>query len=755
MDDALATFLDLNPELQADGEVVTVEDAEAKRSAPPYSLLASSMPKSYDAATFDSRLYISQRRDDMNISALNASIYAGMLSEGWDPSSLERQARYEMTISRPATLLAPNTLSFDVSSTTRPYDPQPGSCASNVYAVTSSNLSVSDLIRVSTPCGNRHYGRVATLLPDGHSFTMCNTTQDGALMGGNAAAMLCNTRVLYTVHGIRLYDYERIARINLVRLPRRCNNSNSSSSGGPPALFQGDFNAPLYRLLYDAGPKLFPAEGPRCEHGGDAGYGGDCSNAANCSNDCHDCLDVCDVSDDRNCGDGCDDGDATPSSQRAFEDYRDRWAQGDIRVARASDIHNNNSPFNAFTDLGVSNLFVATAATMRGHMSAGDGVLVVAPASDGPCDTSVGGCVSAENIPGTGEVSVTGTFRVGSNLTATPTSVDIESTLTVASALTVASNVVTMHVPTVMEAGLTVTGAPIVGLAGIGTPCMYVWNQFGFGADPSTDGIPAPMWPVVPPWDPQPPCPSPGLPPCQQPPQPPCHPPCHPPLQSTVDTLRVDQALFIGDSGWVLEQAADVEVPPGGATLLLTHPTLQQQGISHMFSADGRVGLGVDAASFDEGHGFRLTVEGDALVTGVIQNQSDSRLKTDVEPIKDALSRVLALTGYTFAMKEGGAAGTPTRRLTGLLAQEVDAVMPEATQWDAASGMGSIAYAHLAGLFVQAIKELHAQVEELQRVHSMQPRSRAPIFPPGLPIDVVRRDGAVATTSHHPDQERC
>ena len=107
----------------------------------------------------------------------------------------------------------------------------------------------------------------------------------------------------------------------------------------------------------------------------------------------------------------------------------------------------------------------------------------------------------------------------------------------------------------------------------------------------------------------------------------------------------------------------------------------------------------------------RLTVTGDdALVTGVIQSQSDARLKTDLCRIDGALDRVRAMTGYTFAMKKD-----PSGRHTGLLAQDVAAVLPEATHCDAATGMLSIAYAHMAGLFVQAIKELADEVDELRR----------------------------------------
>ena len=51
---------------------------------------------------------------------------------------------------------------------------------------------------------------------------------------------------------------------------------------------------------------------------------------------------------------------------------------------------------------------------------------------------------------------------------------------------------------------------------------------------------------------------------------------------------------------------------------------------------------------------------------------SDMRLKDNIEPISDALSKVNALTGYTFTYEKDG------RQSAGFLAQEVEEVLPSA-----------------------------------------------------------------------------
>lgn len=95
-----------------------------------------------------------------------------------------------------------------------------------------------------------------------------------------------------------------------------------------------------------------------------------------------------------------------------------------------------------------------------------------------------------------------------------------------------------------------------------------------------------------------------------------------------------------------------------------------------------------------------LTVNGD------IQSTSDLRLKTELQPIPDALSKVLALQGYTYRMTNQPADGP---RHMGLIAQEVQAVAPELVGEDK-DGRLSLAYPNLTALLVGAIKELHALV---------------------------------------------
>ena len=97
---------------------------------------------------------------------------------------------------------------------------------------------------------------------------------------------------------------------------------------------------------------------------------------------------------------------------------------------------------------------------------------------------------------------------------------------------------------------------------------------------------------------------------------------------------------------------------------------------------------------------------------------SDIKLKENIEVIDNALDKVKQLKGITYDLKSDG------NRLTGLIAQDLEKVLPEAvytTKTIANEKEGEVAEEHLAirygntvGLLVEAIKELEARVKELE-----------------------------------------
>ena len=94
--------------------------------------------------------------------------------------------------------------------------------------------------------------------------------------------------------------------------------------------------------------------------------------------------------------------------------------------------------------------------------------------------------------------------------------------------------------------------------------------------------------------------------------------------------------------------------------------------------------------------------------TGDVVGLSDARFKSDVRLITDAVAKVAAIGGYTFAWS----GRSTNERSAGVLAQEVQAVLPEVVSTDS-DGKLSVAYGNLTALIIEAIKELAGRQELL------------------------------------------
>ena len=98
---------------------------------------------------------------------------------------------------------------------------------------------------------------------------------------------------------------------------------------------------------------------------------------------------------------------------------------------------------------------------------------------------------------------------------------------------------------------------------------------------------------------------------------------------------------------------------------------------------------------------------GSILAGGNVTAYSDIRRKKDLLKIDNALDKVEQLTGYTYTNK------LDNKRYTGLIAQDVQKVLPEAVNTET-DGHLSLAYGNMAGLLVEAVKELTRKNEILE-----------------------------------------
>ena len=87
---------------------------------------------------------------------------------------------------------------------------------------------------------------------------------------------------------------------------------------------------------------------------------------------------------------------------------------------------------------------------------------------------------------------------------------------------------------------------------------------------------------------------------------------------------------------------------------------------------------------------------------------SDETVKTNKERIINALAKLITLGGYTYLMIDSNEPSA------GLLAQEVQKVLPEAVKFNPDTGLLSLNYNAVLGMVVEAINELEQRMSGLE-----------------------------------------
>ena len=102
-----------------------------------------------------------------------------------------------------------------------------------------------------------------------------------------------------------------------------------------------------------------------------------------------------------------------------------------------------------------------------------------------------------------------------------------------------------------------------------------------------------------------------------------------------------------------------------------------------------------------------MTIDNGGNVTalGNVTAYSDERLKSNIETIPDALEKILSIRGVNFDMN--GVRGT------GVIAQDLEQVLPEAVFDNEETELKSVAYGNVVGLLIEAIKEQQIQIDNL------------------------------------------
>ncbi|MDD4970756.1 MAG: tail fiber domain-containing protein [Paludibacter sp.] len=142
------------------------------------------------------------------------------------------------------------------------------------------------------------------------------------------------------------------------------------------------------------------------------------------------------------------------------------------------------------------------------------------------------------------------------------------------------------------------------------------------------------------------------------------------------------------------------------------------------FSGDPNTGFWSQAAdvigvSLGGDEKYRFTAGNFHAAADIISDStttpSDRRLKKNIKPLKNALSKLLNLAGVTFNLKKDKKKATRI----GLIAQDVEKIFPEVVKEVEMIGNGkmykTINYPALIPVLIEAIKEQQEQIEKLQQ----------------------------------------
>ena len=106
-------------------------------------------------------------------------------------------------------------------------------------------------------------------------------------------------------------------------------------------------------------------------------------------------------------------------------------------------------------------------------------------------------------------------------------------------------------------------------------------------------------------------------------------------------------------------------------------------------------------------NGTDLTAGGAITAAGAVTAFSDRNLKEEISTISEALEKVSKMRGVQYTMINTGQKGI------GVIAQEVAEVFPEIVFDN--NGVLSVDYGNIVGVLIEAVKELSARLESLEK----------------------------------------
>mgnify|MGYP006078291553 CR=1 FL=1 len=190
----------------------------------------------------------------------------------------------------------------------------------------------------------------------------------------------------------------------------------------------------------------------------------------------------------------------------------------------------------------------------------------------------------------------------------------------------------------------------------------------------------------------------------------------------TIDDITINGSTISDGGTMTMDIGGDLNIDVAGTDINIASAgtdflRIDKSGTNARFESivsDGDLLFrGNDGGSSFQALQLDMSAAGAAIFNNDVTAFSDRRLKTDIEPITNALPKVMQMQGVYYKRNDVKDA----REQIGVIAQDMEAIIPEVVLTaDDEMQTKSVDYGKLTSVLIEAIKELKAEINELKGV---------------------------------------
>ena len=187
----------------------------------------------------------------------------------------------------------------------------------------------------------------------------------------------------------------------------------------------------------------------------------------------------------------------------------------------------------------------------------------------------------------------------------------------------------------------------------------------------------------------------------------------------------------IGSGNFGQTIGAHIEVIESLSTSNVVNVIVGEYGVSNASAPTNGIRLlhlsGSGMSNSADEFGIKIDMDGGSSQFGIFSNRkiasqndviafqsSDKRLKTNIQTVKNPLNKISKINGVSFEWKEGHDERIQNKTNLGVIAQEVQKVIPEVVK-ERDDGYLAVKYDQLVPVLIEAVKDQQKQIDDLKK----------------------------------------